>query len=60
MTTASGVFKVAQKSPFLQEPLTIHTAQMALFLVLNEGATAKIALCTYLKLTLNGNVVGWA
>ena len=33
---------------------------MALFLVFNESATAKIALCTYLKPTLNGNFVGWA
>ena len=45
---------------FLQKPLTQDTAQMALFLVFNESATAEIALCTYLKLTLNGNFVGWA
>ena len=37
-----------------------NTAQMALFLVFNENATAKIALCTYLKPTLNENFVGWA
>ena len=37
---------------------TKDTAQMALFLVFNESATAEIALCTYLKLTLNGNFVG--
>ena len=36
-------FKVAQNS-FVQKPLTKDTAQMALFLVLNESATAKIAL----------------
>ena len=30
------------------------------YLVFNESATAKIALCTYLRLTLNGNYVGWA
>ena len=29
---------------------------MALFLVFNESATAKIPLCTYLKPTLNENV----
>ena len=28
---------------------------MALFLVFKESETAKIALCTYLKPTLNGN-----
>ena len=33
---------------------------MALFLVINESATAKTALWTYLRLTLNGNYVGWA
>ena len=32
---------------------------MALFLVFQENETAKITLCTYLKLTLNGNYVGW-
>ena len=54
-----GCFKVAQNS-FLQKPLTKDTAQMALCLVFNESATAKIALCTYLKPILNGNLVGWA
>ena len=53
-----GRFKVAQNS-FLQKPLTKDTAQMALFLVFNESVTAKIALFTYLKLTLNGNFVVW-
>ena len=33
---------------------------MALFLVFNESASAKKALCTYLKLTLTRNVVGRA
>ena len=52
METVLGVFKVAQNS-FSTKPLTKDTAQMALFLVFNESATAKIALCTYLKPTLN-------
>ena len=52
-------FKVAQKY-FLQKPLTKDTAQMALFLVFNEIAITKIALCTYLRLTLDGNYVGLA
>ena len=47
MATVLGVFKVAQ-SLFLQKLLTKDTEQMALFLVFNESATAKIALCTYL------------
>ena len=33
------------KSLFLQKPLTKDTAQMALFLVYNESANTKIALC---------------
>ena len=33
---------------------------MALFLVFIESANTKIAFCTYLKLTLNGNYLGWA
>ena len=52
-------FKVPQ-SLFSTKPLTKDTAKMALFLVFHESATAKIALCTYLKLTLHGNFVGWA
>ena len=60
MATVLGVFKVAQNFFFLQKPLTNDTAQMALFLVLNESATAKIALCTYLRLTLYVNFAGWA
>ena len=59
MTTVLGVFKVAQKF-FLQKPLTKDTAQMALFWVCNESATAKIALWTYFRMTLNGNAVGLA
>ena len=59
MVTLLGVFKVAQNS-FLQKLLTKDSAQMALFLVFNEGIKAKIDLCTYVRLTLNGNYVGWA
>ena len=59
MATVLGVFKVVQKF-FLQKPLTKDTAQIAIFLVFYESATAKIALCTYLNMTLNGNFVGWA
>ena len=33
---------------------------MALFFVFNESKNIKIALFTYLRLTLNGNYVGWA
>ena len=51
-----GVSKVF----FLQKPLIKDTAQTALFLVFNESATAKIALCTYLNPTINGTFVGWA
>ena len=59
MATVLGVFKVAQNSFFLQKPLTKDTAQMALSVVFNESATAKIALYTYLKPALTGNFVGW-
>ena len=45
---------------FLQKPLTKDTAQIALFLVFNEGKNANMDLCTYLRLTVNGNYVGWA
>ena len=48
------------KGLFLQKPLTKDIAQMAIFLVFNESATAKIALWTYLRMTLNGNFVGRA
>ena len=48
------------KTLFLQKPPTKDTAQMAIFLVFYESATAKVALCAYLKPTLNENVVGWA
>ena len=54
-----SVFKGPQKS-FSKKALTKDTAQMALFLVFIESANTKIALCTYLRLTLNGNYVGWA
>ena len=59
MATVLGVFKVAENS-FSPKPLTKDTAQMTLFLVFNESATAKIALRTYLKPPLNGNFEGWA
>ena len=50
--------KVAQI--FSTKPLTKDTLQIALFLVFNEGTNAKMDVCTYLRLTLNGNYVGWA
>ena len=53
-----GVFKVAQ-TLFSQKPLTKDTAEMALILAFNESVTAKIALCTYLKPTVNGDFVRW-
>ena len=46
------------KSLFIQKPQTKDTVQMALFLVFNENASAKLAFCTYLKPTLNGRYVG--
>ena len=52
-------FKVAQIF-FLRKPLTKDTSQIALFLVFNEGTNAKIDVSAYLRLTLNGNYVGWA
>ena len=33
---------------------------MAIVLVFNESANSKTALYTCIKLTLNGNYVGWA
>ena len=60
MATELGVFLRWFKSSFLQKPLTKDTAQITLLLVFNEGKNAKIDLCTYLRLTLNGNYVGWA
>ena len=59
MATVLGVFKVAQ-SIFLQKPLTKDTAQIALFLVFHEGTNGKIDFCTYVRMTLKGNFVGWA
>ena len=50
---------VAQ-SLFIQKALTKDTAQIALCLVFNEDTNAKIDLCTYPRLTLNGNYLGWA
>ena len=51
---------LSSKVFFLQKPLTKDTAQIALFLVFHEGKNAKIDLCTYARLTRNGNYVGWA
>ena len=45
---------------FLQNLQTKGTGQMAIVLVINESATTKIALYTYLKLTINENYAGWA
>ena len=42
METGLGVLKVAYNF-LLQKPLTKDTAQMALFLVIYESVTAKIA-----------------
>ena len=58
MATVLGVLRWL-KSFFLQKSLTKYTAQIALLLVFNEGTSAKIDLCTYLRLTLDGNDVGW-
>ena len=60
MATMSSVFLRWLKAFFLQKPQTKDIVQMALFLVLNEGTNAKLDVCTYLRLTLNGNYVGWA
>ena len=48
------------KGIFLQKPKTKDTVQMAIVLVFNESSNTKIALYTYLRLTLNGNYVYWA
>ena len=45
---------------FSTKTLTKDTAQIGLFLVFHEGTNAKIDLCTYVRLTLNGNYVGFA
>ena len=60
MATMLSVLLRWLKHLFLQKPLTKDTAQIALFLVFHEGTNAKIDLCTYVRLTLNGNYVGWA
>ena len=57
MATVESVLRWLKRF-FLQKPLTKDTAQMALFLVFNESANTKKALCTYLKLIINGNFVG--
>ena len=48
--------KVAQKY-FLQKLQTKDAVQMARVLAFNESANTKIALCTHLRLNLNGNHV---
>ena len=60
MATMLDVFLGGSNIIFLQKPLTKDTAQIALILVFNEDTNAKIDLCTHLRLTLNGNYVGWA
>ena len=45
---------------FPTKTLTKDTAQIVLFFVFHEGTNGKIDLCTYVRLTLNGNYVGWA
>ena len=42
----------------LQKPDTKNTVQKAKVLVFNESAKTKIALYTYLRLTLDGNLCG--
>ena len=59
MATVLGILKWL-KTVFLQKPLTKDIAQIALVLVFNEGTNAKTDLCTYVRLTLNGNYVGLA
>ena len=59
MSTVLSVLRWLKRL-FRQKPLTKDTAQMTLFLVFKESETAEKALCTYLKLTLKGNFVGWA
>ena len=48
------------KGIFLQKPQTKGPVQMVIVLVFNESANTKKALDIYLRLTLNGNYVGWA
>ena len=48
------------KTIFLEKHVIKDTVQMALILVFNESAAAKIALWTYFRMTLNGNYVGLA
>ena len=59
MATILSIFKVAQRY-FSTKPQTKGTVQMAKVLVNNESANTKMALYTYLRLTLNGNYVGGA
>ena len=60
MATVLGVFQGRSIVFFPQKPLIKDTAQMALFVAFYESATAKIALCIYLRMTLKGNLVGLA
>ena len=59
MATVLGVLRWL-KGIFLQKSHTKSTVQKAKVLVFNESAKNKIALYIYLRLTLNGNYVGWA
>ena len=60
MATTLSVILGGSNIFVLQKPLTKDTAQIALFLVFHEGTNAKIDLCTYVRLTLNGIYAGWA
>ena len=45
---------------FPTKPQTKDIVQRAIVLVFNESANVKTVLYTYLRLTLNGNYVGWS
>ena len=51
-------FKLAQRYFSTKTSNTTHSTN-GNSLVFNKNARTKIALCTYLRLTLNGNYVGW-
>ena len=56
MAAVLGVLKVAQNSVFLEKPLTKDTAQMALCLVCNESAKAKL-LCALISSRLSTEIL---
>ena len=58
MATVLGVFKVVEG--FSEKTSNQRHSTNGIILVFNESAIAKIALCTYLRMTLNGNFVGLA